>query len=123
MDIHKRGRFLSIVEKLKNIKRVAPMMLLNHLFEEYTKQSKQVVGVDPKKKKINNIYKSLEEGKLIKKKIEEKNNEINKMIYTNKEKGNNLKNKYEKFDLVIEKIKEENQENKYESESDEQYYF
>ena len=45
------------------------------------------------------------------------------MIYTNKEKGNNLKNKYEKFDLVIEKIKEENQENKYESESDEQYYF
>ena len=123
MDIHKRGRFLSIVEKLKNIKRVAPMMLLNHLFEEYTKQSKQVVGVDPKKKKINNIYKSEEEGKLIKKKIEEKNNEINKMIYTNKEKGNNLKNKYEKFDLVIEKIKEENQENKYESESDEQYYF
>ena len=125
MDIHKRGRFLSIVEKLKNIKRVAPMMLLNHLFEEYTKQSKQVVGVDPKKKKINNIYKSEEEGKLIKKKIEEKNNEINKMIYINKEKGNNLKNKYEKFDLVIEKIKEENQENKYESESesDEQYYF
>ena len=105
LDIKKRDRLLSIVEKLKNIKRIAPMVLLNQIYEEYRKQSKKIIKIDPSKNKINKIYKSSEEGKLIKKKVEQKNNEINKIILKNNMERINLKNKYEKFDLMIEKIK------------------
>ena len=121
LDIKKRDRLLSIVEKLKNIKRIAPMVLLNQIYEEYRKQSKKIIKIDPSKNKINKIYKSSEEGKLIKKKVEQKNNEINKIILKNNMERINLKNKYEKFDLMIEKIKEENKENKLEFDEESDY--
>ena len=97
------------------------MVLLNQIYEEYRKQSKKIIKIDPSKNKINKIYKSSEEGKLIKKKVEQKNNEINKIILKNNMERINLKNKYEKFDLMIEKIKEENKENKLEFDEESDY--
>ena len=113
LDIKKRDRLLSLVENLKSDERATPMMFLNHLYEEYNKRSKEVIKVNSTKRKINKIYKSSEEGKLIKKKIDEKNNVINKLISMNKIEGIKLKNKYKKFDLVIDKINEENNGNLY----------
>ena len=113
LDIKKRDRLLSLVENLKSDERATPMMFLNHLYEEYNKRSKEVIKVNSTRKKINKIYKSSEEGKLIKKKIDEKNNVINKLISKNKIEGIKLKNKYKKFDLVIDKINEENNGNLY----------
>ena len=107
-DLKKRIRLLSIVEKLKNIKRLAPMTLLNQIYEEYSKKSKEVILNDPNQKYIENLYKSNEEGKLIKQKIDDKNYIINKIISKNRHEGNQLKNKYKQFDLVIDKINEEN---------------
>ena len=99
---------MSIVEELKNIKRLAPMTLLNQIYEEYSKKSKEVILNDPNQKYIENLYKSNEEGKLIKQKIDDKNYIINKIISKNRHEGNQLKNKYKQFDLVIDKINEEN---------------
>ena len=113
LDIKKRDRLLSLVENLKSDERATPMMFLNHLYEEYNKRSKEVIKINSTKRKINKIYKSSEEGKLIKKKIDEKNNVINKLISKNKIEGIKLKNKYKKFDLVINKINEENNGNLY----------
>lgn len=64
-------------------------------------------------KKIDNINKSSEEGKLIKKKIDKKNYVINKFISKNQFEGIKLKNKYKKFDLIIDKINEANKAQKY----------
>ncbi len=108
-DAKKRIRFLSVLEKIKNIKRLAPMTLLNHLYEEYNKMSKKMIGNDSIKKQIENIYKSSEEGKVIKRKLDDKNHIINKIISKNHFDGIKLKNKYKQFDLVIDKINEENQ--------------
>ena len=121
LDIKKRDRLLSLVENLKSDERATPMMFLNHLYEEYNKRSKEVIKVNSTKRKINKIYKSSEEGKLIKKKVEQKNNEINKIILKNNMERINLKNKYEKFDLIIEKIKEENKGNKLEFDEESDY--
>ena len=112
-DIKKKIRFLSLVENLKNIQRLAPMTLLNHLYKEYQNKSKELIEKDLIHKKIDNINKSSEEGKLIKKKIDKKNYIINKFISKNLFEGMKLKNKYKKFDLVIDKIKEENRAKKY----------
>ena len=108
LDIKQRTRFLSVVENLKHIRRDAPMTILNNIYDYYTKNSKEVLKFDSNWKKIDNIYKSSEEGKLIKKKIDDKNDVINKIISKNKREGIKLKNKYKKFDLVIEKINDEN---------------
>ena len=85
------------------------MTLLNHLYEEYNKMSKKMIGNDSIKKQIENIYKSSEEGKVIKRKLDDKNHIINKIISKNHFDGIKLKNKYKQFDLVIDKINEENQ--------------
>ena len=108
LDIKQRTRFLSVVENMKHIRRDAPMTILNNIYDYYTKNSKEVLKFDSNWKKIDNIYKSSEEGKLIKKKIDDKNNVINKIISKNKREGIKLKNKYKKFDLVIEQINDEN---------------
>ena len=108
-DAKKRIKFLSILEKLKNVQRLAPMQLLNNIYEEYTKMSKKIIANDSIKKHIENIYKSSEEGKEIKRKMNDKNYIINKIISKNHFDGIKLKNKYKQFDLVIDKINEENQ--------------
>ena len=107
-DAKERIRLLSILEKLKNIKRLAPMSLLNQIYEEYCKKSKEAISNDSNKKHIENIYRSSEEGKLIKRKIDDKNYIINKIISKNHFEGIKLKNKYKQFDLIIDKINEEN---------------
>ena len=108
MDIKNRSRFLSVVEKLKNIKREAPMMILSDLYENYFQKSKEIIKTDSIRKKINNIYKSSEKGYLIRRKINKTNDVINKIISKNKIEGIKLKNKYKLFDMIIEKINEEN---------------
>ena len=108
-DAKKRIKFLSILEKLKNVQRLAPMQLLNNIYEEYTKMSKKIIANDSIKKHIENIYKSSDEGKEIKRKMNDKNYIINKIISKNHFDGIKLKNKYKQFDLVIDKINEENQ--------------
>ena len=109
----KKIRLLSLVENLKNIQRIAPMELLNHLYKEYHNKSKELIEKDLIHKKIDNINKSSEEGKLIKKKIDKKNNVINNFISKNQFEGIKLKNKYKKFDMIIDKINEENKAQKY----------
>ena len=111
LEIKKRGRLLSIVDNLHNIKRNAPLKFLNRVYEEYDQKSKEIIKIDSTRKKINQIYKSSDEGKLIKKKIDEKNYAINKIITKNKMEGIKLKNKYEKFDLIIDRINEEQKVN------------
>ena len=106
-------RLLSVIEKLKNIKRNAPMMIINHLYEDYKNKSKALIMNDPSRRKINNIYKSSEEGKLIKKKIDEKNYVINKFISMNQMDGIKLKNRCKKFESLVEKINEENKINNF----------
>ena len=113
LDIKKRERLLSLVENLKSTERMSTMMFLNHLFKEYKKKSKEIIKINSTRKKINKIYKSSEEGKLIKKKIDEKNYVINRIISKNKMEGIKLKDKYKKFDLVIDQINEENNGNLY----------
>ena len=63
-------------------------------------------------KKINNIYKSSNQGRIINEKISDKSQFINKFISKNKMESVKLKNKYEKFDLVVEEINEEKDVNK-----------
>ena len=92
---------------------MSTMMFLNHLFKEYKKKSKEIIKINSTRKKINKIYKSSEEGKLIKKKIDEKNYVINRIISKNKMEGIKLKDKYKQFDLVIDQINEENNGNLY----------
>ena len=113
LDIKKRERLLSLVENLKSTERMSTMMFLNHLFKEYKKKSKEIIKINSTRKKINKIYKSSEEGKLIKKKIDEKNYVINRIISKNKMEGIKLKDKYKQFDLVIDQINEENNGNLY----------
>ena len=108
IKIKKRLRLLSVVEKLKNIKRNAPLKILDHLYENYSEKSKDIILLNSFKKKINNIYKSTEEGQLIKNKINTNNYIINKLISKNQKEVNILKNRYEKFNLVIERINDEN---------------
>ena len=111
--IKKRERLLSLVENLKSTERMSTMMFLNHLFKEYKKKSKEIIKINSTRKKINKIYKSSEEGKLIKKKIDEKNYVINRIISKNKMEGIKLKDKYKQLDLVIDQINEENNGNLY----------
>ena len=111
--IKKRIRLLSLVENLKNVQRIAPMELLNHIYKEYHNKSKELIEKDLIHKKIDNINKSAEKGKLIKKKIDKKNDIINKFISKNQFEGIKLKNKFKKFDLIIDKINEENKAQKY----------
>ena len=106
-------RLLSVLEKLKNIKHNAPMMIINHLYEDYKNKSKALIMNDPSRRIINNIYKSSEEGKLIKKKIDEKNYVINKFISMNQMDGIKLKNRCKKFESLVEKINEENKINNF----------
>ena len=113
LDIKKRERLLSLVENLKSTERMSTMMFLNHLFKEYKKKSKEIIKINSTRKKINKIYKSSEEGKLIKKKIDEKNYVINRIISKNKMEGIKLKDKYKQLDLVIDQINEENNGNLY----------
>ena len=109
--IKRRLNLISIVENLKNIKTLAPMDLLNQIYEEYKKESKKIITDKFRNKRIDNIYKSSEEGKLIKKKIDKTNDNINKFISKNYFEGIKLKNKYKKLDLVINQINEENKAN------------
>ena len=59
-------------------------------------------------KKINKIYKSFAEGKIINRKISSKNKFINKFASKNIMDLINLKAKYTQCDLLVKKIKEEN---------------
>ena len=110
-DIKRRLNLISIVENLKNIKTLAPMALLNQIYEEYKKESKKIITDKLRNKRIDNIYKSSEDGKLIRKKIDKTNDNINKFISKNYFEGIKLKNKYKKLDLVINQINEENKAN------------
>ena len=101
-------RLLSIVDNLKNITQNAPMNLMEHLEKDYQSKSKKIIKDDLITKKINNIYKSFTEGKLINKKISSRNIYINKLASKNILDLVNLKSKYRKFDVLIKKIKEEN---------------
>ena len=88
-------------------------MIINHLYDDYKNKSKALIMNDPSRRKINNIYKSSEEGKLIKKKINEKNYVINKFISMNQMDGIKLKNRCKKFESLVEKINEENKINNF----------
>ena len=101
-------RLLSVVDNLKNITQNVPMNLMENLERDYQRKSKKIIKEDLFKKKINKIYKSFTEGKLINKKISSRNIYINKLASKNNLDLVNLKSKYQKFDLLIKKINEEN---------------
>ena len=107
-NLKNKVRLLSVVDNLKNITQNAPMNLMEHLEKDYQIKSKKMIKNDLFTKKINNIYKSFTEGKLINKKISSRNIYINKLASKNILDLVNLKSKYQKFDLLIKKIKEEN---------------
>ena len=106
-NIKNQVRLLSIVNKLKNIKGNAPLNLMKSLNEDYYEKSKEMIVDDVITKKINKINRSSTEGKIIKEKIEHKNNFINRLISKNIMDGVKLKNKYEKCDLLVGEIKDE----------------
>ena len=106
-NIKNQVRLLSIVDKLKNIKGNAPLNLMKSLNEDYYEKSKEMIVDDVITKKINKINRSSTEGKIIKEKIEHKNNFINRLISKNIMDGVKLKNKYEKCDLLVGEIKDE----------------
>ena len=84
------------------------MNLIGHIEKDYQRKSKKIIDDDSFTKKINNIYKSFTEGKIINKKISSRNIYINKLASKNILDLVNLKSKYQKFDLLAKKIKEEN---------------
>ena len=101
-------RLLSIVDNMKNMTENSPKRLIEHLNEDYQKKSKKLLKNDLFTKKINKIYKSFAEGKIINKKISSKNKFINKFASKNIMDLINLKAKYGQCDLLVKKIKEEN---------------
>jgi len=107
-NLKKQVRLLSVVDNLKNITQTVPMNLIGHIEKDYQRKSKKIIDDDSFTKKINNIYKSFTEGKIINKKISSRNIYINKLASKNILDLVNLKSKYQKFDLLAKKIKEEN---------------
>jgi hypothetical protein len=101
-------RLLSIVDNMKNMTENSPKRLIEHLNEDYQKKSKKILKNDLFTKKINKIYKSFAEGKIINRKISSKNKFINKFASKNIMDLINLKAKYTQCDLLVKKIKEEN---------------
>ena len=101
-------RLLSIVDNMKNMTENSPKRLIEHLNEDYQKKSKKMLKNDLFTKKINKIYKSFAEGKIINRKISSKNKFINKFASKNIMDLINLKAKYDQCDLLVKKIKEEN---------------
>ena len=101
-------RLLSIVDNMKNMTENSPKKLIEHLNEDYQKKSKKMLKNSVFTKKIKNIYKSFDEGKIINRKISSKNKYINRFASKNIMDLINLKAKYEKCDLLVKKIKEEN---------------
>jgi hypothetical protein len=81
---------------------------MKRLNEDYYEKSKEMIVDDVITKKINKIYRSSTEGKIIKEKIDHKNNFINRLISKNIMDGVKLKNKYEKCDMLVGEIKDEN---------------
>ena len=107
-NLKNKVRLLSVVDNLKNITQNVPMNLMENLEKDYQIKSKKIIKDDLFTKKINNIYKSFTEGKIINKKISSRNIYINKLSSKNILDLVNLKSKYQKFDLLIKKIEEEN---------------
>ena len=101
-------RLLSIVDNMKNMTENSPKNLIEHLNEDYQKKSKKMLKNDLFTKKINKIYKSFAEGKIINRKISSNNKFINKFASKNIMDLINLKAKYDQCDLLVKKIKEEN---------------
>ena len=101
-------RLLSIVDNMKNMTENSPKNLIEHLNEDYQKKSKKMLKNDLFTKKINKIYKSFAEGKIINRKISSNNKFINKFASKNIMDLINLKAKYAQCDLLVKKIKEEN---------------
>ena len=112
-DMKNRIRLLSIVDKLKNMENNAPYNLIKHLNQDYYERSKEMIVDDKVTKKINNIYRSSTEGKIIKEKFSDKSHFIKKFVSKNHIDGLKLKNRYEKCDMLIDQIVEENDANNY----------
>ena len=85
---------------------------MGNLEKDYQRRSKKIIKEDLFTKKINKIYKSSTEGRLINKKIGSRYIYINKLASKNIMDLVNLKSKYQKFDLLIKKIKEEKNKKK-----------
>ena len=107
-DMRNQLRLLSLVDNLKNIKENAPLSLMKQLKKDYYEKSKEMIVDDKTTKKINNIYRSSDQGKVINEKVSGKSYYIDKFISSNHMEGVKLKNKYEKFDMVLKEIIEEN---------------
>ena len=107
-NLKNKVRLLSVVDNLKNITQNVPLNLMGNLEKDYQRRSKKIIKEDLFTKKINKIYKSSTEGRLINKKISSRYIYINKLASKNILDLVNLKSKYQKFDLLIKKIKEEN---------------
>ena len=108
-DMRNQLRLLSLVDNLKNIKENAPLTLMKQLKKDYYEKSKEMIVDDKTTKKINNIYRSSDQGKVINDKVSDKSHYIDKFISSNHMEGVKLKNKYEKFDMVLKEIIEENE--------------
>ena len=91
----------------------APYNLIKHLNQDYYERSKEMIVDDKVTKKINNIYRSSTEGKIIKEKFSDKSHFIKKFVSKNHIDGLKLKNRYEKCDMLIDQIVEENDANNY----------
>ena len=106
ISFKKRERLLSFIEKLKNINKDAPMMVLKHLNDSYIKNSKEIININSNfRKKINKLFESCEKERIIRKKIDKKNDLIHKIILKNKIDIIKLKNKYKNLDLIIKEMK------------------
>ena len=111
-NLKNKVRLLSVVDNLKNITQNVPLNLMGNLEKDYQRRSKKIIKEDLFTKKINKIYKSSTEGRLINKKISSRYIYINKLASKNIMDLVNLKSKYQKFDLLIKKIKEEKNKKK-----------